>query len=116
MNNVLANAFKENKFEELLVANWTHFIDSSKLMAYVLQNVQKNANNLAIISDAEMKPTGVKITVSRCYLKPEGFIIWVDFSIPMTRNDIADGTMELHMSHSGIISYITMLGNIYSAK
>lgn len=115
MNSVLSNAFNEDKLEELLVANWTHFIDSSKLMAYVLQKIQENANNLAIISAAEIKPKGVRITVSRCCLKQQGFIVWVDFSAPMSKDKMAEGTMELLLSHNGSISYMTTMGNIYSA-
>lgn len=115
MNSVLSNAFKEDKLEELLVANWTHFIDSSKLMAYVLQKVQENANNLAIISATEIKPKGFKITVSRCYLKLQGFIVWVEFTMPLSKDKIAEGTMELLLSHNGSISYMTTMGNIYSA-
>lgn len=113
MNSVLSTAFKADKLEELLVANWTHFIDSSKLMAYVLQKVQENTNNLAIISATNINPKGVKITLSRCYLKPQGFILWVEFSTPLSKDRMAEGTMELLLSHTGNLSYITTLGNIF---
>lgn len=115
MNSVLLNAFKEDKLEELLIANWTHFVDSSKLMAYVLQKIQENTNNLAIISATEIKTNGVRITLSRCALKPQGFILWVDFSAPLSKDKMAEGTMELFLSHNGSISYMTTMGNIYSA-
>lgn len=115
MNSVLSNAFKEDKLEELLVANWTHFIDSSRLMAYVLQKIQENANNLAIISGADIKPKGFRVTISRCCLKPQGFIIWVEFAAPLSKDKMAEGTMELLLSHNGNISYLTTMGNIYSA-
>lgn len=114
MNSVLLNAFKEDKLEELLVANWTQFIDSSKLMAYVLQKIQENANNLAIISGVDIKPKGFRITISRCCLKILGFIIWVEFTTPLSKNKMADGTMEILLSHNGNISHLNTMGNIYS--
>jgi len=114
--NVLLNAFKEDKLEELLVANWTQFIDSSKLMGFVLKKVQDNTNNLAIICNTEIKPKGFKITVSRCYLKLQGFIVWVEFTFPLSTNKMAEGTMELLLSHNGSISHMRTLGNIYSSN
>lgn len=113
--NDLINAFKANKLEELFVANWTQFIDSSKLMAFVLQKIHENKNQLAIISNAKIKNTGFKITLSRCCLKQHGFILWVEFSTALTKNQLAEGTMELVLSHTGSISYVFSLGNIYCA-
>ena len=111
--NVLKNVFKEDKLEEILVANWTRFLDSSKLLAFVLQNVQANINNLAIISGSEIKPKGVSLTISRCYWMTQGFAIWAEFQIPVSANKQAEGTMELHLSNDGSISHIRTLGNIY---
>lgn len=112
---VLRNVFKEDKFEEILVANWTHFLDSSKLLAFVLQNVRTNINNLGIIPSAEIKPKGVSITISRCYWTPKGFILWIEFNIPIEIRKMSEGTMELLLSIDGNISYINVLGNLYCA-
>ena len=110
---VLKNVLKEDKLEELLVANWTHFLDGSRLLAFVLKNVQENKHRLAIISGTEIKPKGVSVTLSRCHWTPEGFILWAEFHVPLTTNDMAEGTMELHLSCNGSISHIATTGNIY---
>lgn len=111
--NVLKDSFKEDKLEELLVTNWTHFLDSSKLLAFVLQKVKENINNLAVISSSDIKPKGVSLTLSRCYWIATGFTLWVEFHVPITTNKMAEGTMELHLSSNGSITYIETIGNVY---
>lgn len=110
---VLKDCFSEEKLEELLVANWTHFLNSSKLLAFVLQNVKENINRLAIISSSEIKPKGVSLTLSRCCWISTGFTLWVEFHIPIATNKMAEGTMELHLSCKGSITHVNTLGNIY---
>lgn len=112
---VLKNVLKDDKLEELLVANWTHFLDSSRLLAFVLQTVQANINRLAIISSSEIKPKGVSVTLSRCHWTAQGFILWAEFHVPIAANKMAVGTMELHLSCNGSIKHINTLGNLYCA-
>ena len=112
---VLKNVLKDDKLEELLVANWTHFLDSSRLLAFVLQTVQANINRLAIISSSEIKPKGVSVTLSRCYWTTQGFLLWVEFNVPLAVNKMAVGTMELYLSPNGSIKHINTLGNLYVA-
>ena len=113
--NLLSGSFKEEKLEELLVANWTQFIDSSKLLAFVLQNVQQNKSKLAMIPNSEINPKGIKITLSRCYLTTKGFFLWVEFTVPLAAKQVAEGTMELLLHHNGSINYLSNTGNIVSA-
>lgn len=108
-----SNIFKEEKLEELLVANWTHFLESSKLLAFVLQTVQANKNRLAIISDSEIKQKGMSITLSRFHWTKNGFLLWIEFNIPLASNQMAAGTMELILSHNGSITHNQTMGNIY---
>jgi hypothetical protein len=128
MKNVLRNVFCQDTFEKLLIANWTQFLDSSKLLAFVLVKIQENANNFTLI-ESETKPfKGVRISISRFQPANSGFIIWVDFIAPISGSSIVDGTMELFLdpfkkesittpespnSHKLSISYISMLGNKY---
>jgi hypothetical protein len=112
-SSVLKNIFKEDKLEEILVANWTHFLDSSRLLAFVLQNLKANINNLAVISSGKIKTKGVSITLSRCYWTPKGFILWIEFHVPLEIKKTSEGTMELLLSNNGNITHINTLGNIY---
>lgn len=104
--------FNADNLEKLLVANWTHFLDSSKLMAFVLKTVQENANRLDIISSEKIKNKGIKITVSRFELTNNGFIVWVDFNVPLQQFKYADGTLELLIGINGKIQLTNMFGNI----
>ena len=113
LGNVLKNTFREEKLEEILVANWTHFLDSSRLLAFVLQNVKSRINNLAIIPSSEIKTKGVSITISRfCWINT-GFTLWVEFNVPLSAEKMAEGTMELNLSNNGNITHIANMGNIY---
>jgi hypothetical protein len=109
---VLTDIFQEDNFEKLLVANWTRFLDSSKLLAYVLRNVQENANSLAIINGQNTKAKGVKATISRFYLDIDRFTIWLEFTVPLGINRTAEGTMELALDFRGNLTHINTVGNI----
>ena len=113
---VLKNIFKENELEKLLIANWTKFLDSSKLMAFVLKKITENKNKFAIITDNDIRPKGMSITLSRCCWIDQGFNIWLEFTVPLSHFEMTEGTMELLLSNNGNIIYITTLGNIYSKK
>lgn len=115
-NGVLQNVLMEDKLEELLVANWTRFIDSSKLLAFVLKTVQNNTNRLAIISSSQIKPKGVSITLSQCHWTHKGFILWTEFHAPLSTTKMAEGTIEFLLSKDGSITVLNILGNIHCAN
>jgi hypothetical protein len=122
MKNVLKNAFSKDKFEELLVANWTQFLDYSKLLAYVLFTIQEKASNFTQVESEEKPFKGIRITISRFSISDNGFLIWIDFIAPFSGSQVVEGTMELFLEidkinlHNESISYISMLGNIYNLK
>lgn len=105
--------FDADKLEKLLIANWTHFIDSSKLMAYALKQVQENANHLEIISGEQIKNKGVRITISRFHYSTQGFLIWIEFNAPLSpQNKYAEGTLEVLLNHHGQLQLININGHI----
>lgn len=108
------NAFDKDKFEEFLIANWSQFLNSSKLLAYVIQNVKNNTNNFRIISASTISLKSNFITISRFDWKPQGFILWVEFNIALDADKTAEGTMEILLYHDGSLSQIQTLGNIHS--
>lgn len=115
-NNILQNVLKADKLEELMVANWTQFIDSSKLLGFVLKTVQNNIDRLAIISIAKIQSKGMSITFSRCHWHKNGFIIWTEFHVPLAINKIAEGTLELVLSSEGSIYVNNISGNVYNVS
>ena len=104
--------FDADKLEKLLVANWTQFLDSTRLMAFVLQKLQENAGRLDIISADSIKSKGIKITLSRFYPSQSCFTIWIEFNAPVVPNRYAEGTMELVLDLDGKIELIHLIGNI----
>jgi hypothetical protein len=105
--------FDADKLEKILIANWTHFIDSSKLMAYAQKQVQENASHLEIISGEQIKNKGVRITISRFYYSPNGFLIWIEFNAPIApKNNYAEGTLEVLLNHHGQLKLININGHI----
>ena len=104
--------FDADKLEKLLVANWTQFLDSTRLMAFVLQNLQQNSGRLDIISPESIKSKGIKITLSRFYPTKRSFAIWIEFSAPVAHGRHAEGTMELSMDLEGNFDMVHLIGNI----
>jgi hypothetical protein len=109
------NALKADKLEELLLASWTQFLDSSKVLAFVQECVRIAENNFAVVEDMQIPRKGKQITLSRFQIVPQGFILWAEFSVP-TDEKIAMGTVEFLMNNRGYLSHIQTLGNLYNVK
>ncbi len=108
----MESVLKPNKLEELLIANWTNFIESNKLMAFVLSCVRENVrSNFSVIAQSVGTKKGVQITISRFQLTKDGFILWIDFNVPYESN-IAVGTSEMLLSHTGTLNHIRTVGNL----
>jgi hypothetical protein len=105
---------KEEKLEQLLIANWSQFIDGSQLIAFVLKSVQDHKSNFAVIDCFEMKNNGIKATISRCECTNKGFLIWIEFVAAISNKQISEGTIECYVPYKdGIISLSNIIGNIY---
>ena len=110
----MTSVLKSEKLEGLLVAHWTSFLDTAKLMAFVLACVRDNVrSNFSVVAQKMGGRKGVQITISRFQLAVDGFILWVDFSVPLEDN-VAVGTSELHLSPAGTLSHIKTLGSLFS--
>jgi hypothetical protein len=105
--------FNQKKFEELLVSKWAEFLDAPKLLKTINDLVQEHKNNFDIVPNTSYKQKGTQIMISRFQLTNNGFIIWVDFLVPLAENKVAVGTTELFLLSTGILSHSKTLGNIY---
>lgn len=102
---------KKNKLEELLLTNWTKFIDMKLFSKIITENVHANINQLAFLNK-QKQITGTKITISKFQLLSEGFVIWVEFQIPY-QNNMTEGTIEFLLLYSGHLKHIQTIGNVY---
>ena len=107
----MTEIINSKKFEELLIANWTSFINYGQLMTHVLEIVRDA--ELAVMEQATIPKIGIQISISRFELKHDSFLIWVEFKVPKGDNKIAIGTSELKLSTSGSLSHIRTIGNLY---
>ena len=107
----MTEIINSKKLEELLIANWTSFINYSKLMAHILEIVRDT--ELAVMEQSTIPKIGIQISISRFELIHNGFLIWVEFKVPKEENKIAIGTSELKLSYSGGLSHIKTIGNLY---
>ncbi len=101
----------KEKLEEILVANWTKFMDVNKFMAFVLR-CAKDINKNSCVVTGELKKN-TKVTLSKFTPTPNGFILWADFSVPHGET-MAIGTAELFLSPCGEISHIRTVGNLFT--
>lgn len=109
------NALKNDKLEELLLASWTQFLDSSKILAFVQECVEYAKNNFAVVEDMQIPKKGKQVTLSRFQIVPQGFILWAEFSVPM-QDKVATGTVEFLLTNRGGLSQIQTLGSLYRIK
>jgi hypothetical protein len=106
--------FKEEKLEEILVANWHQFIDTSLFMKYVLNEVNIHINDFNIINNQQVSINSNKISISRFYPTSSGFIIWTEFSIKTKKGPIV-GTLENILSYSGQLQTTSIFGDLYQS-
>jgi len=100
------------KLEELLIAKWSQFINVSELFEFIETNVKNRKNSFCIINDTTVKIKSKQLMLSRFQLTAQGFIVWVEFWVPVDIG-ISNGTTELLITTKGIVSHIQTLGNIY---
>lgn len=98
--------FLPDKLENLLLTHWTEFLDSNKLLVFVLQTV-RDTSMPKIPSKVEKK--GIQIKLSKCHLEGSGLVIWVDFRVPKD-DGTAVGTIELSVGETIVLRKI--LGTI----
>lgn len=86
------------KLENLLVANWTQFIDIRLLMNFVQNEAQKNIDSFINIQEKRSTINSNKISLSRFSPFKNGYIIWIEFNI-LLNEKIAEGTIEASFSN-----------------
>lgn len=109
----MKDIFNKKKLESLLVGKWSEFLDPNRLMSAVSDLVSQHMDSFAFVPNYSHKRKGSQIMLSRLQYEETGFVIWVDFFVPLPGQKVATGTTELFLLHSGILSHSKTLGNIY---
>jgi len=109
MKRILIN----EKFEELLLANWASVLDTTQLMRIVLEHAR--SNEFPCITQEEIAPRNTKIMITR--FRPEGnkFSVWAEFTVPKEEG-VVIGTHTFSMTLNGELSLEESFGTFFLPK
>lgn len=106
----------KEKLEELMVRNWAYFLDVKKVVVRVLQDASLAAGSFEIAGVGNpSEKDAVQISLSRCGLARDGFVIWVEFNSPRN-GEIHAGTAEYLMDFDGTLDLRQIIGKRFRAK
>ena len=103
----MENVINNEKLDLLLKKHWADFLDYRKVMAFVMVCVRDNDFPIHIEENLPQKT--VEITVSRFATKDDGFLIWMDFTVPR-ESGFTTGTCEAHLTNTGNLKLNRILG------
>ena len=104
----MENLLDKKQLENLLLRNWTSFINKNKLIVFVLQQIK--VSKFEYIKTEIHHKKQLQITLSQMAFTNNGISIWADFSIPQ-EDSISIGTITMTIDHSGSIFLNQVLGN-----
>jgi hypothetical protein len=102
------------KLEEILLKNWTHFIDRNRLIAFVLEKVRDGAARFPISHEAA--PTkSARFSISRFQPQSDGFVIWIEVVVPTPMGFVV-GTTEIFHQLSGGFTHTQTIGSLHPLR
>mgnify|MGYP001615904408 CR=1 FL=1 len=109
----MKNAIKFDELEKILLTNWTKFIDTHRLITFVLSNI--NGTEFKKINQKTLVKKSLKITLSQFRLKNNNtFEIWVDFTIPKKEGVIV-GTCTMCLNiYINELKHLETIGNLFT--
>lgn len=99
-----------DRLESLLLANWTQFLDKNQLMKTVLE--QARSNEYQTIEQEEIPPRHVKIHVTKLTPNDDGFVMWVEFTVPR-ENGVVVGTHTFFLRLNGELTLNETYGTCF---
>jgi|LakMenEpi03Aug12_release.lakeMendotaPanAssembly.Ray.scaffolds.fasta_scaffold592806_2 hypothetical protein len=101
-----------NHLEDLLLQNWTKFIDSQALTFLIINNIPLYANNWSVIIPVRKYSTK-KIHISKTeFIHPNKILFWASFEIEKN-NKFYVGTLEILAALDGTYVINNASGVIY---
>lgn len=100
----------KNGIEKLLASHWSAALDRDMVLVEVLKSIRDNdLPTIEVASLPEQK--GMQVSTSRFEIGPQGYTLWVEFRVPNNKQ-VAVGTLELEVSHSGVIQRRETTGHV----
>lgn len=103
----------QEKLEKILTVNWANFLDYRRLIAFVLTCVRDN--ELPTCEETDLPRKNTEISVTRFSLKDNGFLLWIDFTVPKS-NGFAIGTCECYLTNKGEINLNQIIGHVLTSQ
>jgi len=110
----MQNVIDKDKLERLLTSKWAEFLDFKKIMAFVMVNVRDH-DEFPVYEEETLPQKGVEITVTRFTLLDNGFLLWLDFTVPKD-NGFAIGTLETHLNFEGDLIPVRIVGQMLKKR
>jgi hypothetical protein len=110
----MQNVIDKQKMEQLLISKWTEFLDYKKVMAFVMVSVRDH-DDFPTYEEDDLPRKGVEITVTRCSPFDNGFLLWLDFTVPKS-GGFAIGTIEAQLSLTGDLTVDRIIGHILKRR
>jgi hypothetical protein len=77
----MENLIKKNKLEQVLLTNWSEYVDQTQFLRFVLTHSQQN--NYPFVRQSIPVLQKIKITITKLMITDQNNIeIWVEFNIP----------------------------------
>jgi hypothetical protein len=112
MVSYLMNFLSKEKLIQVLMTNWTEFINRSELVRFTLEKARDTP--YPVMEDKEMSPAKqVKISITDFDL--DAMELWIEFTIPKA-NGTAIGTHICTFSFSGEINLKESLGTLFVSQ
>lgn len=100
----------KTNIERLLASNWSSILDRDTVLVEVLKSIRDT--DLPKIEVTSLPgQRGMQLSLSRFEIGPQGYTLWIEFKVP-DENQVAVGTLELEVSHSGTINKRESAGHI----
>ena len=103
--------FKTKNLEELLLLQWTKFVDYESIQKFITNNILLYASNWNTIVNMKQITTK-KIFISKTEVKKDHILFWISFEIPI-ENKCAVGTAEIYCTIEGSATLAKISGNFY---
>ena len=103
------NILDKEALGNLLRRNWTSFIDKTRLVAFILQQVRDISFPKPDTLSATKITPNLTLTISRAEIINDGLLLWVEFNIPV--GGVAKvGTCEATLSLDGNLQITDIIG------
>jgi hypothetical protein len=109
----MRNILDKDALQKLLRCNWSTFIHKNRLVAFVLQQVRDAEFPISLGVTVKVN-TGLKLSISRIEPQRDGFLLWIEFTVPDSVRKAHIGTCEAMLSYDGTIRPINLIGETVS--